>query len=666
MPLQLWASHPTSKSEDVAKDTVTVPKSTEAMRVQWLQKRLIVRIKPQKSEGAYALARRVLKDWRKDFENIPAFQNKEPLQLNQFVNFNFRMLKPALQKSALNLIFPNDAYTESAWVHHVTYPWESLSLISALFTENKATPQQLSSYNRKELNAYRRRHAAQGKKLVLLPWKWLPKEWKTQSISLKQPLYFQNHTQKKFAYYRIQKGESLYSSVIIRFTGVRLSKDVKPRLRQLLALNRIPSPSQIKENQAIKIPIAWISAEYLGSAPSKDIAPTTTVASQKKSILPLKKRAAPEARKKVLFSTLLKASSKKRVSEKKLSPLDKKTAIVRLQPLALRQKTVEKKALHAITPPQKTVEKKTDLSLAPQKIRPESKIIKKAPDETAVPAAKITPRKNRIRILASLPMEQENNNSISRANTIIHDQFEGRIGGKAGDSFDRSDYFKYDLKANGDLKFQITHDRTWSDFRTPFVQMFLYDETGSSLLDKITLNSSSKQSFTAKGLARGSYYIQVYSGVPYNNGAYAVQLKLIPAATSVTEEEPNDSSDKAMLLTDHEFSGTIGYKSNPTTFDSSDYFVYSLERAGDLSFQIIHDGTWYDSKKPYARVLFYDVTGKLITQIPMTSQGKDLFRITGLYAEAYYIRVYTSSPSRYGAYKVTLTPSADPFMELMQ
>ena len=66
-----------------------------------------------------------------------------------------------------------------------------------------------------------------------------------------------------FAHYQMKPGETLYSSVVIRFTGRLLNDEVNLVAKKLLKLNRIPDAKRIQSRQKIKIPIEWLSEEYI-------------------------------------------------------------------------------------------------------------------------------------------------------------------------------------------------------------------------------------------------------------------------------------------------------------------------------------------------------------------------------------------------------------------
>jgi hypothetical protein len=63
----------------------------------------------------------------------------------------------------------------------------------------------------------------------------------------------------------MKHGETLYSSVVIRFTGRLLNDEVNQVANKLLKLNNISDAKLIQSRQKIRIPLEWLSEEYLVS-----------------------------------------------------------------------------------------------------------------------------------------------------------------------------------------------------------------------------------------------------------------------------------------------------------------------------------------------------------------------------------------------------------------
>ena len=81
---------------------------------------------------------------------------------------------------------------------------------------------------------------------------------------LAQPsLTYERAAGQSFAVYRLQKGEALYSSVAIRFTGRVYAKDVGDVLERIVEVNAIEDVSRIRVGYPVKIPMDLLLPEYL-------------------------------------------------------------------------------------------------------------------------------------------------------------------------------------------------------------------------------------------------------------------------------------------------------------------------------------------------------------------------------------------------------------------
>jgi N-acetylmuramoyl-L-alanine amidase len=87
-----------------------------------------------------------------------------------------------------------------------------------------------------------------------------------RKVALNPPLKLkQDKSGKFFAQYQMQTGDTLYSSVVIRFTGRLLNDEVNQIANQLLKLNNISKARLIQNHQKIKIPLELLSEEYIES-----------------------------------------------------------------------------------------------------------------------------------------------------------------------------------------------------------------------------------------------------------------------------------------------------------------------------------------------------------------------------------------------------------------
>lgn len=226
-------------------------------------KDIVVFIRPRPGEGVFRFASWTLRNWQNTYHSIVRYNNNKELAKGQFVKFPFKDLNDAMQGLVLQTLFPNDSSEEKEWAHRVMYQGESISLIAGVFAKNEISAQQLIQYNKTPRGG---NFLGIGD-VVNIPWEWVREELNLRPVEVKEPLVVKpDQFGKKHAYYKIQKGESLYSSVVIRFTGRTLAEDVNTMADQLLKLNQIPDEHFIHVGSEIKIPLEWISEDYFVKA----------------------------------------------------------------------------------------------------------------------------------------------------------------------------------------------------------------------------------------------------------------------------------------------------------------------------------------------------------------------------------------------------------------
>ena len=232
----------------------------QKMRVDFSKGEIRVQLQPRRGDGIYRFASWSMRDWKNNFHRIEQYNGNRPLRIGQYVSFPFRVLNPRMQGIALQALFLHDSQEEKGWTHRVMFPGETVSLVSGLFAKPEIGASRLIEYNRLP---------NQGRNLnigdeVVIPWNWVRPELNLRTFDVKAPLFVKKERLKEpFAYYRLQKGESLYSAVIVRFTGRTLANDVNRMAASLMRLNGIKDARHIYAGAKLKIPIEWISEEYL-------------------------------------------------------------------------------------------------------------------------------------------------------------------------------------------------------------------------------------------------------------------------------------------------------------------------------------------------------------------------------------------------------------------
>ena len=270
---------------------------TAKMLVGWNGKRLVVKLKPLVGEGGYSLARRVLLSNFRSLKTIRKYSKTRRLYRNRFITFPFNVINGSIRSSALKAVFFKDKAGIGYWKHRVTFAWETTSMIAGLFTKEGIKAGHLVRYNKMRNKG----NILKKGDVIKIPWKWISPELSLRQVSLKPPLKLkQDKLGKLYAHYQMKDGETLYSSVVIRFTGRLLNDEVNQVANKLLKLNNISDAKLIQSRQKIRIPLEWLSEEFL-------VFQTNDVSSTKTSVKKTKKKKTKKIK-----------SSKVAVSKKKL------------------------------------------------------------------------------------------------------------------------------------------------------------------------------------------------------------------------------------------------------------------------------------------------------------------------------------------------------------
>ena len=235
---------------------------TAKMLVGWNGKRLVVKLKPLVGEGGYSLARRVLLSNFRSLKTIRKYSKTRRLYRNRFITFPLKVINGSIRSSALKAVFFKDKAGIGYWKHRVTFAWETTSMIAGLFTKEGIKAGHLVRYNKMRNKG----NILKKGDVIKIPWKWVSPELSLRPVSLKPPLKLkQDKSGKFYAHYQMKHGETLYSSVVIRFTGRLLNDEVNQVANKLLKLNNISDAKLIQSRQKIRIPLEWLSEEYLVS-----------------------------------------------------------------------------------------------------------------------------------------------------------------------------------------------------------------------------------------------------------------------------------------------------------------------------------------------------------------------------------------------------------------
>lgn len=246
------------------------------------------------------LAKRVTAD-AAQWEMLAAFNESEDvLKAGQQVRVPFALLRPNLQRDIVATLFPRDGRTEGGWKHIVVgargIEGESLWKIAEWFTGDganytlirKANPNQGLSTRKGDaiLIPQRLLTAAFGGGVeeenaprTAAEIRQLPDDSAQRAsadedvpaaaqeivpVAAPTPpsLAYERSAAEPYAVYRLQKGEALYSSVAIRFTGRVYATDVGDVVDRIVKFNEIEDVARIPVNHPVKIPMDLLLPEW--------------------------------------------------------------------------------------------------------------------------------------------------------------------------------------------------------------------------------------------------------------------------------------------------------------------------------------------------------------------------------------------------------------------
>ena len=256
-----------------------------------------VEVAPHRGDAWSRLARRVTGDgdrWR----DIAAFNDAgETLVAHKDVRVPLSMVRPDLQRQILTTLFPRDVQTDAGWRHSVIggsgVEGESLWKIAEWFTGDGANYVEIRKANPAQKLSTRAGDVIVIPKRLLTPAFGGEAEGKNGSTSATEirqstddpverstadeespqtaveavavgapSLTYERNAAEPYAIYRLQKGEALYSSVAIRFTGRVYSSDVGDVVDRIVRFNGINDVARLPVGYGVKIPMSLLLAEY--------------------------------------------------------------------------------------------------------------------------------------------------------------------------------------------------------------------------------------------------------------------------------------------------------------------------------------------------------------------------------------------------------------------
>src|SRR5437763_12564469 len=260
---------------------------------------LDVIVAPHDGHAWTRLAKRVTGDAER-WKDIAQFNRAgDALTSEQRVRVPFSLLRAPLQRQIATTLFSADRMTDAGWRHVVVgtsgVEGESLWNIAEWFTGNganyaairKANPAQglstrkgdvilipkelLAAAFRGDMEGTNAAKTAEVRKSEDDPVEHAPADADAATATaaeavavVGQPsLTYARNAAEPYAVYRLQRGEALYSSVAIRFTGRVYANDVGDVVERIVRFNGIDDVARLPVGYAVKIPMSLLLPEYL-------------------------------------------------------------------------------------------------------------------------------------------------------------------------------------------------------------------------------------------------------------------------------------------------------------------------------------------------------------------------------------------------------------------
>jgi N-acetylmuramoyl-L-alanine amidase len=227
---------------------------------------LMLEAEPLPEEGLLAFARRFCGDAEASSAIAAANGGSRRLLASVRYRVPYHLLLPRYQNAMISALFPDDASVEGAWVHQVRTDTngrpETLWSIASWFTGSGENYRLIRDHN-----GLPDEEIAPGQRLNV-PASLLLAAFREQLPSPRASsdddiLEYGEDQQGKFALYNLERGEALYSSVVVRFTGRIFAEDVIAVAKEVATRSAIADVTDIPVGYAVKIPLDLLAPEFL-------------------------------------------------------------------------------------------------------------------------------------------------------------------------------------------------------------------------------------------------------------------------------------------------------------------------------------------------------------------------------------------------------------------
>ncbi|MDH4246672.1 MAG: N-acetylmuramoyl-L-alanine amidase [Deltaproteobacteria bacterium] len=229
-----------------------------AMEAYWFQRQIVAEVLPEANEGYIQLSRRLLAEPERHAE-VATFNKQRPVMAGHPVAIPLNLLRPELKGDILRALYPEDELTERGWAHTVADPLESLIQLTEAYTGSPSRFKELARLNRLQNPDVLKLGTE-----IVIPLEWISDTLGFRPKGIKAPLVLLAEKDGRlFATYVLEKGDTLYS-LLIRFTDREHADEINRMSGLLVKLNGLKKATQAQAGFKLRIPIEWISEEYLG------------------------------------------------------------------------------------------------------------------------------------------------------------------------------------------------------------------------------------------------------------------------------------------------------------------------------------------------------------------------------------------------------------------
>ncbi len=171
--------------------------------------------------------------------------------------------------------FNKDYFKNNIYFHKVKYSGiESYWRIAEWFTGDGKNYKKIKKYNKLKSNTLYKRAVIKIPSNMLLSF-LIPEKKPNKATKKKVPikpktvnktnslLSYSKDQKGEYAIYKLKKGEALYSSVVVRFTGRLRAEDVMELAKVIAKRSNISDVTDIKIGYPVKIPFEYLLPEYL-------------------------------------------------------------------------------------------------------------------------------------------------------------------------------------------------------------------------------------------------------------------------------------------------------------------------------------------------------------------------------------------------------------------